>query len=176
MSLLSLACRFHRALFYNPESTQQWRALEAFMKQQFGPICIDVPIKGGDVRVFFETQVLVGNDHDATWGRREDGERSLNMREPIGTGYDAAQAVCHLWSQMTTLRPHETILKYQRAINCADAHAHYTTFRFRKGLFENLGANVLDIPPDRPQFITEYLLDQPAKREAFDGIRGAAPA
>ena len=176
MSLSSLARSFHRALFHNPESNKQWKALQTFMEQYLGPICIDVPVEGGDVRAFFRTQTLVGNDHNTTWNRRSDGERSLAMREPIGTGYDAAQAVCHLWEQMTTLRPHETILTYQRTINCADIHAHYSTFRFRDGTFENLGANVLDIPPDRPWFITEYLLYQAAEREVFDGVKDAAPA
>lgn len=53
MSLLSLVRSFHRALYYNPESTKQWKALQAFMGQHLGPICIDIPLRGGDVRAFF---------------------------------------------------------------------------------------------------------------------------
>lgn len=141
-------------------TTNHWAALQTYMEQSFGPIRINVPIEGGSVQAFFERQTLVGDSDLLTNRRSREGIFTLDMKEPIGYGKSHDVAIVDLWEEMTTLDPSETILQLEEVIGNGEMHALYKRFAFQKGRFIDKGAAYEECPPDRPQLIQEFFVNE----------------
>jgi hypothetical protein len=140
---------------FGQADTSYWGAVLKLMEHSFGRVIIDTPIEGGNIRAFFEKQVLIGDVDSITTERSKKKVFTVDMDEPIGLGKTHQVAVIDLWKKLTTLNPHENILLFVRKQEDRP-FAEYTSFQFKDGNFTG-EIECSECPPDRHPIIQKYM-------------------